>query len=232
MLAKGRIDLLASVTPRHVVSTFLISSFSELKAQLASVCRKHICAQQNHKRSVLDIAIRKVCVSNACWGNKLPNSRLKLEFFEMGEWKHKCSTPNGSISGPKRPRYGSSDTYRRMVFNVVGKNCDDHTKNISFRLRQGQRWELAPAYDISYTHNPKGEWTQQHLMSINGRFKDFTRSDLLQLSNRFGIGSASTVIDQVVSSIAQWPKFAAQAGVKKDLADEIAEFHLLRLGGG
>jgi serine/threonine-protein kinase HipA len=128
------------------------------------------------------------------------------------------------------PYEQKEEAYRRMVFNVVGKNCDDHTKNISLRLRQGQRWELAPAYDISFAHNPKGEWTHQHLMSINGRFKDFTRSDLLQLANRFGIGTASAVIDQVVSSIAQWPTFAAQAGVKNDLADDIAGFHLLTLG--
>lgn len=122
------------------------------------------------------------------------------------------------------------EAFRRMVFNVVGKNCDDHTKNISFRLRQGHPWELAPAYDISFAHNPKGEWTHQHLMSINGRFKDFTRADLLQLANRFGIGTASAVIDQVVSSIAKWTTFAAEAGMQKSVVDHIAGFHLLGLG--
>jgi len=122
------------------------------------------------------------------------------------------------------------EAYRRMVFNVVGKNCDDHTKNISFRLRQGQPWELAPAYDISFAHNPKGEWTHQHLMSINGRFKDFTRADLLALANRFGIGSAAAVIDQVLNSMVMWPAFAAEAGVPKDVANQIAGFHLLGLG--
>ena len=73
------------------------------------------------------------------------------------------------------PYEQKEEAYRRMVFNVVGKNCDDHSKNVSFRLRQGHAWELAPAYDISFAHNPKGEWTHQHLMSINQRFKDFTR---------------------------------------------------------
>jgi serine/threonine-protein kinase HipA len=128
------------------------------------------------------------------------------------------------------PYEQKEEAYRRMVFNVVGKNCDDHTKNISFRLRQGQPWELAPAYDISFAHNPSGEWTHQHLMSINGRFKDFTRADLLALSNRFGIGSAANVIDQVVSSIALWPTFAAEAAVPRDVANNIASFHLLELG--
>lgn len=127
------------------------------------------------------------------------------------------------------PYEQKEEAYRRMVFNVVGKNCDDHTKNISFRLRQGHPWELAPAYDISFAHNPKGEWTHQHLMSINGRFKDFTRADLLELANRFGIGSAPAVIDQVVSTIARWSTFAAQAGVPRSVADNIAGFHLLGL---
>jgi serine/threonine-protein kinase HipA len=128
------------------------------------------------------------------------------------------------------PYEQKEEAYRRMVFNVVGKNCDDHTKNISFRLRQGQAWELAPAYDISFAHNPNGEWTHQHLMSVNGRFKDFTRADLLALANRFGIGSAAVVIDQVVNAIALWPTFADEAGVHKDAAAHIAGFHLMVLG--
>jgi serine/threonine-protein kinase HipA len=128
------------------------------------------------------------------------------------------------------PYVQKEEAYRRMVFNVVGKNCDDHTKNISFRLRQGHSWELAPAYDISFAHNPNGQWTHQHLMSINGRFKDFSRADLLELANRFGIGSAKNVIDEVVTSITSWSSFAAQAGVPKPVADTIGSFHLLELG--
>jgi serine/threonine-protein kinase HipA len=130
------------------------------------------------------------------------------------------------------PYQQKEEAYRRMVFNVVGKNCDDHTKNMSFRLRQGQPWELAPAYDMSFAHNPKGEWTHQHLMSINGRFKDFTRADLLALANRFGIGSAAAVIEQVVNAMVLWPTFAAEAGVPKDVTNQIAGFHLLGLGKG
>jgi serine/threonine-protein kinase HipA len=67
-------------------------------------------------------------------------------------------------------------------------------------------------------------------MSINGRFKDFSRADLLELANRFGIGSAKNVIDEVVTSITSWSSFAAQAGVPKPVADTIGSFHLLELG--
>jgi serine/threonine-protein kinase HipA len=59
------------------------------------------------------------------------------------------------------------EAFRRMAFNVMAANCDDHTKNVSFLLREGGNWELAPAYDVTHAHNPAGEWTSQHLMSVN-----------------------------------------------------------------
>lgn len=108
------------------------------------------------------------------------------------------------------------DAFRRMVFNVMGRNCDDHTKNFSFRLRKDNTaWELAPAYDVTHAHNPKGEWTHQHLMSVNGKFKDFTEADLLAEADRFGIGTAKQVIAKVRVAIGSWPQFAQQAGIPK-----------------
>ena len=61
----------------------------------------------------------------------------------------------------------------------MAANCDDHSKNVSFLLREGEAWELAPAYDVTHAYNPKGEWTYQHLMSVNGKFSDITREDLM-----------------------------------------------------
>lgn len=115
------------------------------------------------------------------------------------------------------PYEQKEEAFRRMVFNVMGRNCDDHTKNISFRLRQGHAWELAPAYDITFAHNPKGEWTSQHLMSVNGKFKDFVVDDLLAVADRFGIGSAKAVIDEVREAIKKWPSFGKDAGLKPAL---------------
>jgi serine/threonine-protein kinase HipA len=68
--------------------------------------------------------------------------------------------------------------FRRMAFNVVARNCDDHTKNFAFRLKQSGDWELVPAYDVTHAYNPRGEWTYQHLMSVNGKFDDITRVGL------------------------------------------------------
>lgn len=120
------------------------------------------------------------------------------------------------------PYEDMEEAFRRMVFNVMGRNCDDHTKNFAFRLRRGRAWELAPAYDVTFAHNPRGEWTHQHLMSVNGRFKDFTVHDLLADAERFGIGSAPRVIDEVRAAIHDWPAFAREAGVAASQVQTIA----------
>lgn len=111
------------------------------------------------------------------------------------------------------PYEQKEEAFRRMVFNVMGRNCDDHTKNVSFRLRQGQPWEITPAYDVTFAHNPRGEWTSQHLMSINGKFKDFKEDDLLTEADRFAIGTAPRVIEQVRRVILSWRSFATEAGI-------------------
>jgi serine/threonine-protein kinase HipA len=124
------------------------------------------------------------------------------------------------------PREDLVEAFRRMVFNVLARNCDDHTKNISFRLRQGEKWRLAPAYDMTFAHNPRGEWTNQHLMSVNGKFKDFTRDDLLAEADRFAIGEARSIIDEVGKATARWREFATEAGVAATEVDRIAGLHL------
>ena len=127
------------------------------------------------------------------------------------------------------PYEQKEEAFRRMVFNVMGRNCDDHTKNLSFRLRQGHPWELTPAYDITFAHNPKGEWTSQHLMSVNGKFKDFRQEDLLEVADRFAIGTAKSVISTVRDAIKQWPNFAGQAGLSKTQLETIQKQHILLL---
>lgn len=111
------------------------------------------------------------------------------------------------------PYSNREEVFRRMVFNVMGRNCDDHSKNFSFRLKQGAAWELAPAYDVTFAHNPDSKWTHQHLMSVNGKFSGFAQEDLLAVADRFAIGTASRVIDQVGKAIEAWPRYASEAGV-------------------
>ncbi len=126
----------------------------------------------------------------------------------------------------KLDRSAEVEAFRRMAFNVMGQNCDDHTKNVSFLLRQGRSWELAPAYDLTFAHNPRGEWTRQHLMSVNGKYAGIEKRDCLRLADRFGIGEAPTLIKEVKNAIEQWPIFAKQAGVH---ANEISRIQKLLL---
>ncbi|MFY9811723.1 type II toxin-antitoxin system HipA family toxin [Aquabacterium sp.] len=124
------------------------------------------------------------------------------------------------------------EAFRRMVFNVMARNCDDHTKNFAFLLRQGgTRWELAPAYDVTFAHNPKGEWTHQHLMSVNGKFKGFDVADLLAEADRFGVGTAKRVIEEVRAAVLRWPEFAQQADLPEAQMADIQAL-LLPLGAG
>lgn len=132
-----------------------------------------------------------------------------------------------TISTLDLPYEQMEEAFRRMVLNVMGRNCDDHTKNFSFRLRQGAAWELSPAYDVTFAHNPDGEWTNQHLMSVNGKFKGFTEDDLLAVADRFAIGSAPKVISQVREAVKAWPEFAASAGVSEQQSQHIGKQHLL-----
>lgn len=117
------------------------------------------------------------------------------------------------------------EAFRRMAFNVMTANCDDHTKNVSFLLREGAGWTLAPAYDVTHAHNPTGEWTNQHLMAVNGKFAGITRTDLLAAADRFGIGTATKVLQQVGKSVTAWPDFAAQAGLSSDQITSIRKHH-------
>ena len=119
-------------------------------------------------------------------------------------------------------------TFRRMAFNVMARNCDDHTKNFAFRLQQGGSWELAPAYDVTYAHNPKGQWTYQHLLGVNGRFSGITRADLLLEADRFGVRRPLDALADVRAALDAWPEFARQAGLAEPrIATVRCEFELL-----
>jgi serine/threonine-protein kinase HipA len=125
------------------------------------------------------------------------------------------------------PYEDMEEAFRRMVFNVMARNCDDHSKNFSFLLRQGQGWALAPAYDVTFAHNPQGEWTHQHLMSVNGKFKGITVGDFMAEAERRGIGTAKRVIDQVRSAVLGWRQCAEAAGVGELQAQAIGALLLV-----
>lgn len=111
--------------------------------------------------------------------------------------------------------------FRRMVFNVIAKNCDDHTKNFAFRLKQGETWEIAPAYDVCYAYRPGSIWVSQHALSINGKRKDFTRNDLLIVAKSMNIKKADHIITEINNIVSNWKSYANAVKVKPELRDSI-----------
>jgi len=121
-----------------------------------------------------------------------------------------------------------SQAFRRMALNVMARNCDDHTKNFAFLLKQGGRWELTPAYDVTHAHNPQGQWTWQHLMSVNGKFQQITRDDLFEDADRFSVRKPREILAEVRAAVESWPEFAVEAELEPRLCDRVAaDFHLI-----
>lgn len=117
--------------------------------------------------------------------------------------------------------------FRRMVFNVVARNQDDHVKNIAFLMEQDGRWRLAPAYDLTHAYQPDGRWTNQHQLTINGKRDGFTIDDLRAAAEVASMkrGRAKTILAEVQSAVDRWESFARQAGLDAEHAAQIAATH-------
>ena len=119
--------------------------------------------------------------------------------------------------------------FRRMVFNVVARNQDDHVKNMAFLMSRDGRWELSPAFDVTYAYQPGGKWTNQHQMTLNGKRDEFTISDFEHVARAASMkgGRAQAILDEVRAAVAGWLDFAAQAMVDEEQARGIERAHRL-----
>lgn len=118
--------------------------------------------------------------------------------------------------------------FRRMCFNVIARNCDDHTKNFAFLLKQGGTWELSPAYDVTHAYRPGGEWTYQHQMSVNGKFDHITRDDLLEHGDQFLVRRPKDRLKEVRAAVDNWRSHAKSADLRQATVDRVAaDFRLL-----
>ncbi len=113
----------------------------------------------------------------------------------------------------KLPYADSEELFRRMCFNVVARNQDDHTKNISFLMGKDRTWKLSPAYDMTYAYNPARKWTKQHQMSINGKRADITHDDILKMAQNMNIKNPKEVIENVIDVVSNWIEYARSAEV-------------------
>lgn len=121
------------------------------------------------------------------------------------------------------------ELYRRMVFNVLARNQDDHTRNIAFMVWRDGIWKLTPAYDVCWSYNPVGDWTARHQMTLNGKRDDFVLDDLLSVASHISNFNPRPVIKKVALAVSRWKFFASKAGVPSELAVQIEASHRLFL---
>lgn len=119
--------------------------------------------------------------------------------------------------------------YRRMVFNVIARNHDDHTKNFSFLMDKTGHWSFAPAYDLCYSYNPARRWTSRHQLSLNSKTDEFTREDLMAVAQNIGIREAQQIIEEIRSSVASWHEVAKDCGVRTEHIEAIGKSLLLKI---
>ncbi len=123
------------------------------------------------------------------------------------------------------------EQFRRMAFNVVARNQDDHVKNIAFLMDKAGKWSLSPAFDVMYAYNPSGIWTARHQMSMAGKRDDITLDDLITVAKTASMkrGRAEAITREVVAAVSRWPDFAASAGVSPSQSALLGRVHRLDL---
>lgn len=118
------------------------------------------------------------------------------------------------------------EAVRRCFFNVVARNQDDHTKNLSFLMDEKGEWSIAPAFDVSYAFNPNDGWTSAHQMSVNGKFKDISADDLFASVSEFlSLNEATDILNDVMEAVEKWMVSADEAGLSEDNALHIQKNH-------
>jgi serine/threonine-protein kinase HipA len=115
----------------------------------------------------------------------------------------------------------AEELFRRMVFNVIGRNCDDHTKNFSFIMDKTGTWKLAPAFDMCHAYRPGSEWVSQQSLSVNGKRLSITYADLLEVAKNMSIKKPDAIIGNIHSVIEKWPEYAERTQVANDLTKAI-----------
>jgi len=123
------------------------------------------------------------------------------------------------------------ELFRRITFNIIARNQDDHVKNIAFLMDKRGRWSLSPAYDVSYNYQPQGAWTRQHQMSMNGKRDDFTVKDFTETAKFAQMirGREIEIVNEVCEAVSSWSDIATQVEIPKDRIEEIQKNHRLNL---
>lgn len=144
-----------------------------------------------------------------------------LDFSDVNSFSYEQLFETARLLGLPYPQY--EQIYRRMVFNVLARNCDDHTKNFAFLMDRDGTWRLSPAFDLCHTYSPASPWVSRQALSVNGRREGISRNDFMETARTMNIRKPSEIIDQVGGAISNWNRYAGEAGVKSSLKKAINE---------
>jgi serine/threonine-protein kinase HipA len=115
----------------------------------------------------------------------------------------------------------AEQVFRRMVFNVLSRNCDDHTKNFSFIMNKKGEWKLSPAYDVCHSYRPDSIWVSQQSLSVNGKRQNINRTDFLSVARQMHIKKAESIISYINKIVQNWNDYAKKVSVDPMLANAI-----------
>ena len=141
------------------------------------------------------------------------------DFQQVGNFSYEELFQTMRTLGLPYPR--AEQLFKRMVFNLVARNCDDHTKNFAFTMDKTGQWDLSPAYDVCHAYRPSSIWVSRQSLSINGKRENINRNDLLTVAKQMNIKKSDQLIDEVQHSVNNWKNYAKQVGVGKKLTDAI-----------
>ena len=141
------------------------------------------------------------------------------DFQQVGNFSYEELFQTMRTLGLPYPR--AEQLFKRMVFNLVARNCDDHTKNFAFTMDKNGKWDLSPAYDVCHAYRPSSIWVSRQSLSINGKRENINRNDLLTVAKQMNIKKSDQLIDEVQHSVNNWKNYAKQVGVGKKLTDAI-----------
>lgn len=166
-------------------------------------------------------SMKKIHMQSLCAINHLPFDKTRIFGYEQ------------AVQIMKKIHIGQSDIeqfFKRMVFNIIARNQDDHVKNISFLMDRNGRWNLSPAYDITYMYDPTGKWTNEHQMLVNGKSSNINLNDIITAGKNMNITEAKikNIIGEVKNAVQQFDICANKAFLPKEISDEIKNnFELL-----
>lgn len=119
------------------------------------------------------------------------------------------------------PYFEAEQLFKRMVFNVMARNCDDHTKNFAFIMDKAGEWKLSPAFDLCHAYRPGSPWVSRQSLSVNGKRDNITANDFLEVASQMNVKKASTIIEQTHAIVSNWMKYAEKQDISESLAEAI-----------